>query len=577
MYLEYFHLKETPFSISPDPRYLYLSDQHREALAHLVFGVDRDGGFILLTGEVGTGKTTICRCLLEQLPENCDVALVLNPRVTVRELLSTICDEFRIPYPKGNQSIKTFIDLINEYLLDAHARGRKAVLIIDEAQNLTPAVLEQIRLLTNLETTKRKLLQVILLGQPELKELLGQPELRQLSQRIIARYHLGPLTRADVDAYINHRLAVAGARDTLFPPSAISQLFLLSRGIPRLINIIADRALLGAYALGESRVTSTIVKRAALEALGEPAWSSPWLRALAWGSAALFLLLASLMGWKLHQGEEGLRLWEFLNAGPVRIEARAPLRRPIPPASHSASPLGAEWKTSLESAFAAGDYVPHQPWNSKPETPSSWIPNPPAAAGEAEAFRALLERWHVDNLPAEWKDAPCKEAQNFGFHCLSAQGTLEDLARLNHPAVLKLFDSGDEPFFAALVEIQGSRVTLITAGKSHKIDQSELQQHWRGDYTVLWRPPPQYRGEIHQGEKGQGITWVRLQLSILRGKNEVPVEEAVYDESMVEELKRFQMEQGLEPDGLASPVTLIRLNALTGLDVPLLTPIQQGG
>ncbi len=581
MYLDYFHLKETPFSISPDPRYLYLSEQHREALAHLVFGVDRDGGFILLTGEVGTGKTTICRCLLEQLPESCDVALVLNPRLTVRELLSTICDEFRIPYPKGNRSIKTFIDLINEYLLDAHARERKAVLIIDEAQNLTPAVLEQIRLLTNLETTKRKLLQVILLGQPELKEMLRRPELRQLSQRIIARYHLGPLTRADVDAYINHRLAVAGARDTLFPPSSVSQLFLLSRGIPRLINIIADRALLGAYALGENRVTPGIIKQAALEALGVPAWSSPWLKAFAWGSAVVFLLLASLVAWNLYGNGENQTLWQALKAKSGTHEPAHPVRRPIPPATRSAAPGEAEPKRndlSAESAFAAGDYVAPMPRESQPLAPEGWIPKAPAASSEAEAFRTLFERWNVENLPTGGaQETPCKMAEKLGFLCLTARGTLQDLARLNHPAVLKLFDSGDQPFLAVLVGIQGSRVTLIAAGVTHEIDQAELQKHWRGDYTLLWRPPPQYRGQLKIGNKGQGIAWVRLQLSILQGKNEIPAGEAVYDESMVDELKRFQKEQGLEPDGLAGPLTLIRLNALTGLDVPLLTPIQQGG
>ncbi len=533
MYLDYFHLKEAPFSISPDPRYLYLSEQHREALAHLVFGVDRDGGFVLLTGEVGTGKTTICRCLLEQLPEKCDVALVLNPRVTVRELLSTICDEFRIPYPKGNQSIKVFIDLINEYLLDAHAKERKAVLVIDEAQNLSPPVLEQIRLLTNLETTKRKLLQVMLLGQPELKEILGRPELRQLSQRIIARYHLGPLTRADVDAYINHRLSVAGARDMLFPPSSVNQLFLLSRGIPRLINIIADRAMLGAYALGENRVTPSIIKQAALEALGEPAWSSPWLKGFAWGSAAAFVLLASLVGWNLYRNGEDLPLWQALNAKSGSHEPAPPVRRPIPQASRSAAPGDGEPKRNdvpAESALAAGDYAAPMSWEWQSGAPGGWIPAPPAASSEAEAFRALFERWNVENLPSEAQKTPCKQAEKLGFLCLSAQGALQELARLNHPAVLKLFDSGNQPFFAALVGIRGSRVTLIAAGVSHEIDQAELQKHWRGDYTLLWRPPPQYRGIMQIGDKGQGIAWVRLQLSILRGKNEIPPGEAVYDD-----------------------------------------------
>ena len=210
MYKEYFGLKELPFSIAPDPRYLYMSNQHREALAHLIYGINTQGGFVLLTGEVGTGKTTVCRCLLDQMPENIDVAFILNPKMTAEELLASICDELRIQYPQGSNSIKIFVDHINIYLLDAHTKGRKTVLIIEEAQNLNTDVLEQIRLLTNLETNQEKLLQIIMLGQPELREKLSRPELRQLSQRITARYHLGSLSRQEISEYVSHRLSVAG-------------------------------------------------------------------------------------------------------------------------------------------------------------------------------------------------------------------------------------------------------------------------------------------------------------------------------------------------------------------------------
>jgi general secretion pathway protein A len=221
MYQSYFNLAEAPFSIAPDPRYLYMSQRHQEALAHLLYGVNGGGGFVLLTGEVGAGKTTVCRCLLEQIPVSCDIAYIFNPKLTVAELLSTICAEFGIACPSGNTSVKVFVDCINAYLLDAHARGRHTVLIIDEAQNLSAEVLEQMRLLTNLETNQRKLLQIILLGQPELATMLAQPELRQLAQRIIARYHLGPLTKQEVSAYVRHRLDVAGAQRPLFPPALI--------------------------------------------------------------------------------------------------------------------------------------------------------------------------------------------------------------------------------------------------------------------------------------------------------------------------------------------------------------------
>lgn len=269
MYREYFGLKELPFSIAPDPRYLYMSNQHQEALAHLVYGINSEGGFVVLTGEVGTGKTTVCRCLLEQIPENCDIAFILNPKLTVEELLATVCDELGISHPEGNTSIKVFVDRINDFLLDAHARGRKTVLIIEEAQNLNTEVLEQVRLLTNLETNQRKLMQIIMLGQPEFREMLSRPELRQLAQRVTARYHLGSLSRKEVAAYVNHRLTVAGARIKLFPDSTISKLYRLSGGIPRLINLLCDRALLGAYVQGQDRIDKPTLAKAAREVFGK--------------------------------------------------------------------------------------------------------------------------------------------------------------------------------------------------------------------------------------------------------------------------------------------------------------------
>ena len=268
MYKNHFGLTEAPFSIAPDPRYLYMSEFHREALAHLLYGIESDGGFVLLTGEVGTGKTTVCRCLLEQLPDTIDAALILNPKLTSQELLATLCDELGIGYPEGALGIKKLVDVINAHLLDSYAKGRKTILIIDEAQNLSSDVLEQIRLLTNLETNERKLLQIIMLGQPELREKLEHPELKQLAQRITARYHLGPLSRNDIPAYIAHRLQVAGAQSTMFSASTIKALYGFSGGIPRLINIVCDRALLGAFVSGQDCVDSAVLIRAAREVFG---------------------------------------------------------------------------------------------------------------------------------------------------------------------------------------------------------------------------------------------------------------------------------------------------------------------
>ncbi len=303
MYLSFFGLNEKPFAITPDPRYLFLSERHSEALAHLIYGVSEAGGFIQLTGEVGTGKTTIVRSLLSRTPANALVALVLNPRISSAEFLLTLCEELGIGVPDNAVgSLKDLVDILNRFLLRAHAEGRRVVLVVDEAQNLAAETLEQIRLLTNLETETQKLLQIILIGQPELRDMLARVELRQLAQRMTARYHLSPLTRSESAAYIQHRLRVAGSAGEIFTRGALAELHSHTEGIPRLLNIIADRALLGAYALERHEVNATLVRRAASEVLGRrlaPRWL-PWL---AVGAAAL--LTMGVLWWASSNRQTG--------------------------------------------------------------------------------------------------------------------------------------------------------------------------------------------------------------------------------------------------------------------------------
>ena len=276
MYAKFFGLKREPFSIAPDPRYLFLSERHREALAHLLYGLRGGGGFVLLTGEIGAGKTTVCRAFLGKVPRRCNVAYILNPLQSAEELLGSICDEFRIPrrepLPGGAApTSKQHVDALNEFLLRTHAVGQNNVLVIDEAQLLSATVLEQLRLLTNLETDERKLLQIVLIGQPELREMLARPELEQFAQRVIARYHLEPLSAEEAARYIGHRLAVAGLEGQApFDDAALARIHEIARGVPRRINLLCDRALLGAYALGRKSVDATMIERAAAETLGLP-------------------------------------------------------------------------------------------------------------------------------------------------------------------------------------------------------------------------------------------------------------------------------------------------------------------
>jgi general secretion pathway protein A len=292
MYASFFGLKHEPFSIAPDPRYLFMSDRHREALAHLLYGVrGAGGGFVLLTGEIGAGKTTVCRCLLEQIPKRCNVAYIFNPKLTALELLKTVCDEFHVPYRHegpGPATVKDYLDPLNEFLLKTHAIGLNNVLIIDEAQNLSASVLEQLRLLTNLETNQRKLLQIVLIGQPELRTMLARPELEQLAQRVIARYHLGALTQAESVRYLRHRLGVAGLVSVNpFTLRAMQRIHQRARGVPRRINLLADRALLGAYAEGVARVDRRIVDKAAAEIFGPSERLRILRRAAPWGIGLL--------------------------------------------------------------------------------------------------------------------------------------------------------------------------------------------------------------------------------------------------------------------------------------------------
>ena len=306
MYAQHFGLKQAPFSIAPDPRYLYMSERHREALAHLLYGVrGGEGGFVVLTGEIGAGKTTVCRCFLEQIPERCNVAYIFNPKLTVEELLRTICAEFHIAAGHdgpGAATVKDHVDALNGFLLRSHAAGRNCVLIIDEAQNLSAEVLEQLRLLTNLETSERKLLQIVLIGQPELRALLARPEMQQLAQRVIARYHLDALGEGETDKYVGHRLSIAGLNGPLpFDRGAMRRIYHHSRGVPRRINLLADRALLGAYAQGDARADARTVDAAAKEVFDLPEAAgrqrAGWQRAalLALGLAAGAGLVAAAM------------------------------------------------------------------------------------------------------------------------------------------------------------------------------------------------------------------------------------------------------------------------------------------
>ncbi|MFT5260328.1 MAG: general secretion pathway protein A [Saprospiraceae bacterium] len=266
MYQSYFNLSKKPFGIVPDTQFLYQSRSHQEAIANLAYAIDDQNGFVQLTGEVGLGKTMVCRYLLSKLPEKIDVALVLNPKIDEVGLLKNLCGELNIKHLKEDDA-RVLTEKISKKLLHTHSQDRHTLLIVEEAQNLPKATLEQVRLLTNLETDNQKLLRIILIGQPELAQLLSHYDMRQVAQRITSRYHFSALTQTETKGYIKHRLSVAGSTQPLFTSGALKKIHKLTQGTPRLINLLCDRALIGAYSLGVAQVDIKIVNQAAKEAL----------------------------------------------------------------------------------------------------------------------------------------------------------------------------------------------------------------------------------------------------------------------------------------------------------------------
>ncbi len=570
MYREHFGLRGKPFSIAPDPRFLYMSQRHREALAHLLYGIGEGGGFVQLTGEVGTGKTTVCRCLLEQLPDNVDVALILNPKLTAIELVASICDELHIQYPPDVGSLKSLIDALNQHLLATHGGGRRTVLIIDEAQNLSTEVLEQIRLLTNLETSTDKLLQIILIGQPELGDLLGLHEMRQLAQRITARYHLGALTRQETKNYINHRLRICGGGGQLFAPRATNEVYRFSAGIPRLINILCDRALLGAYTENKSRVEIRTVRRAANEikttiarshstvpsAVTSRAWSWVWAAIAAFTIGLVWLSRTDVVDkWtapplQAATDDAPNAVMEKEVPNPVvDIESKEVLKQP------TANKIDTDNPVSSTSTMTTdlGAFLLSLPFEAR-----------------QQADQALLVRWGIEKDQLGNGDV-CSEAERHGLRCMRGKGGWSRLRNIDRPALLELVTASDQRVPVVLQMLDDTTVGIESGAVVHKIPIGVLDQYWQGQYTILWRPPIR-SGSLRLGDSGDDVIWLRARMQDILDTEETTVNPAQFDAGLKERVIRFQGIRGLEKDGIAGKRTLIHINTLTqGAQVPRLS------
>ena len=548
MYAEYFGLTERPFSLAPDPRYLYLSDAHREALAHLLYGIGEGGSFVQLTGEVGTGKTTVCRALLEQLPPEVDVAMIFNPRLTSVELLAAVCDELRIAYPAGTTSLKVLVDTLSQALLDAHARGRRTVLIIDEAQNLRARVLEEIRLLTNLETTKEKLLQVILIGQPELAELLARRNLRQLSQRVTARYHLRSFTEQESQRYVAHRMEIAGQRQPIFTKQAVRAAHRLSRGIPRLLNTICDRALLGAYATGQTRVKEAVVRRAAKEVLGTRR-GRRWLTATA--TAVLLVAAGSTIALIATGGLRSLGAWPL-----TRAEKSPPSAEP--------------WAATAEEGR------PAEP------TLAAILDDPEVNADRASAFVNLYALWGLDARSANLEtksanaDRGCELGRAAGLRCLARTGTWTVLRRLNLPAILELATPDGRKHHVVLASLDAERATLEIGSRRVTPPSVAVERFWDGAFVMIWKSPVTGPLPLQPGMGGRDVAWLRQRLGALDGQPYAAKANQIYDDELKRKVAVFQQLESLVPDGIAGEETLVRLVATApGANAPSLNGVRQ--
>jgi general secretion pathway protein A len=546
MYLAHFGLREAPFSLTPDPRFLYLGERHREGLAHLRYGLEDGGGFLQLTGEIGTGKTTLCRALLAELPGHLDVALLLNPRVSEVDLLASLCDELRIPYSESDARQKPLVDALYRHLLEAHAGGRTTVLLIDEAQNLSPPVLEQVRLLTNLETTKKKLLQIILIGQPELTEVLARSELRQLAQRITARYHLVPFSRRETFDYIAHRIEVAGGSPRIFSPKARAAVYRQSKGVPRLINVFCDRALLGAYVQEQTSVNITTARRAIGEVRGLPA---PRIGRRVFAVAAgLCVTTAAVSFWLYGNPPGALGLFDAggtpsdITRVPAKPAAAPP---PLAPAAPAPPPQGSP--------------APATPEVPAPQGFAETVGRSAPDENRAQAFAALLSSFGLQ-APESAAD-PCEILARDGWRCQWESGDWERLRRLGRPVLIEVRSPSGEPRFGTLSGMNDGTATLYLGRERYPLARAALEPMWTRRYLVLWRPPHLTGHLLRLGAKGSDVLWLREQFRALDGTSVVSADPSVYDSALRVRVLAFQQSRALKPDGVVGRETLVHLDS----------------
>ncbi|MBJ6980028.1 ExeA family protein [Luteimonas sp. MC1895] len=589
MYLEHYGLAEPPFSITPDPRFVYLGERHRDALAHLLFGITQGGGggFVQLTGEVGTGKTTLSRLLLGQLPDNVRVALVLNPRQDPVQLLETVCEELRIDLDGRRGNGKALVDALNAHLLDAYARGLRVVLVVDEAQALPVETLEQVRLLTNLETDTQKLLQIILIGQPELRDMLAEPGLRQLAQRITARFHLTPLDAAGTAAYLRHRFRVAGGLHFPFDDAAVQRIHLRSGGIPRLVNVLAERALLAGYARDRATIDAALVDEAAREAL-PPAGGTDggrgrrWLGAagVAGVGAAVVIVLAALWPMRDRHDPAAARMPQAGTQTDTQVGTQVSTQVSTQAGAESGTQAGAqadarsagiahsgEGPRAIPGLAAAGapDRAPLGTRNADAiridaDALDARIAAASNAAAREAAWQSMLQAWSLPHTSTDARAASaCAAVPAPGTYCTRGTAHLDRLAALGRPVLLQL-ESGGDSAWALLQGTDGAHARLLLGDGRVEVERAALQRAWPGRYAAVWRSAAPLAPLPARGASGEAVDWLRARLVDEGVAAEAPPGRP-FDESLADSVRRFQRARGLAIDGVVGSETLFALAA----------------
>jgi general secretion pathway protein A len=650
MYKTFFGLTREPFSVAPDPHFMYMSPKHREALGHLMYGLARGAGFVLLTGDIGAGKTTVWRSFLERLPSNFDVAYVVNPKLQVNALLSRVCEDLRIELSSGAVDL---IDAIHGHLLMAYASGRRTLIVVDEAQALSPEVLELLRLLTNLDTKGGKL-QVLLIGQPELRTMLQHPSLEPLAQRVVARFHLTALPEEETARYIAHRLAVAGfVGHVPFDPDALSRIHRLCGGVPRRINVLCDRALLTAKLASQQRIDLSIVERAADDVFGRlpapepppppaaaedqwPRWtvtaavaavalaagaylaprmlpkgtafaprpsthaampappgggSGPQFSPLPGADAVLAAAgvpttagepaeaaagntavpsnpgvppIAAQPGPSAMQAPTGIPAPSAISA-PAPSAIPAPTAMAVPSAIPTSAVLPPNSGVATTPSLAMVLQHPGQPpvkSLSQPQFSTAAVVFDAAPVNESMAWRDLSLLWGTTLGPGE----PCTVAVQQGLRCYNAKGGLETVRQLGRPGIMRLTDGRGRVVFALLVGLSDEAATFRGRGTEQTVPLSALGRAWHGDFATFWRAPALYHDVEVVRDSAPLSTWLGQRLAIIDGTSSPPVGA----DALAARIFAFQLAQGLNPDGVAGPLTLMHLNRASGIEEPRL-------